>query len=162
MRVKALLRVSIAASAVILGAGPAFAASIRDFDINKAPGWADALAICDVTRFLQTDPDLNIEILISKVPDVANGELRRPYYIPPTHFYSKVMRETFDSVEKTGQVTIAAYTDARYRYARLMLDAYRRATPSDRAFLDDQMKLCYALAVSTQRQNPGAKPAASQ
>lgn len=147
------MRWSIAALfAAAVMAVPSTAAGLRDFDVRNAETWNDALAICDVTNFLLTRPDLGAEVIVASNPEASNGALHRPYYIPPSSFYSAVMKDTFSAVAKAGQANANAYKEARYRYGRAMIDAYRGATPSDLAFLADQMRLCYALAVNTRRQ----------
>lgn len=159
MRLKVLLGGSVFAAAMLLGMAPASAQAMRVYDVNNVQSWAEALAICDVTKFLLSSPDLSAEVIISSAPDVSAGHLRRPYYIPPNLFYSKVMRLTFETVHKAGLVNDAAYSAARLRYARTMLDAYSRMSLDDRDFLEEQMKTCYALAASTRRPAPGKKKA---
>lgn len=141
----------------LLGANPASAQAMKSFDINSAQSWNDALAICDVTSFLLTKPDLTVEVIVTPAPDATAGELRRPYFIPVSSFYSKVMKDTFEKVAKAGQATEAGYKNARYRYARAMLSAYPRASMADMAFLADQMRLCYALAANTRKQVHSSK-----
>lgn len=157
MNVKSLFGGSVFAAAMLLGMMPASAQAMRTYDVNNVQSWADALAICDVTKFLLSDPDLSAEVIISSAPDVSAGHLRRPYFLPPNLFYSKVMRLTYESVQKAGQVNDAAYSEARLRYARTMLDTYSRMTQEDRDFLEEQMKTCYALAASTRRPVAGKK-----
>ena len=149
MRAGFLLHISIVTLAMISWAVPASAESMKDFDVQKAQTWADALAICDVTKFLTTDPKLESEVIISSMPSHSQVALHRPYFIPPSSFYSDVMQETFERVRKAGLVTMNAYGAARLRYAKLMLRDYAFADATDQAFLADQMRLCYALAVDT-------------
>lgn len=156
MRASFLLPLSIA----LLTAVPASAGSIRDYDVQKAETWADALAICDVTRFLMTKPKLESDVIIAS--GNSHVPLYKPYFMPPSGFFSEAMEATFERVRKAGQATPKAYSDARLRYARLMLSAYTDASLADQAFLDDQMKTCYALAVDTsgraQTAKGGTKP----
>jgi hypothetical protein len=140
----------------VVAALPASAGALRDFDVSKAETWNDALAICDVTNFLMSKPDLGAQSIVATNPQVSNGVLHGPYYLPPSSFYSKAMKETFDTVARAGQATPAAYKEARYRYGHAMLEAYRGANPGDLAFLSDQMRLCYALAVNLRQQVRGA------
>lgn len=142
MSVKCLL--PVLALAAMVGV-PASASSLADYDVQKADTWADALAICDVTKFLLTDPNLSSEVILAPVPGGAPVALYRPLFLPPSNFYSDKMRDTFERAQKSGQVTIDAYGAARNRYARLMLTAYR-GTKADHDYLADRMNLCYALA----------------
>jgi hypothetical protein len=127
-------------------AAPASAASLSDYDVQKVDSWADALAICDITKFLLSEPNLESEVIIASVPGGASVALRRPLFLPPSGFYSDVMRETFERAQASGQVTGAAYSASRNRYALLMLSAYH-GTKADQGYLSDRMRLCYALAV---------------
>lgn len=148
MRTKTLLLTSVIALVIGFGVVPASASGLTDYDVQKAETWADALAICDVTKFLLSDPKLDSEVIIAPVPGGSEVALRRPLFLPPTNFYSEVMKEMYERVLKAGQVTPDAYGKARLRYARLMLPAYH-GTTADETFLADQMKLCYALAADT-------------
>jgi hypothetical protein len=149
MRVKTLLQISIVSLAAMIWSVPASADAMKDFDVQKVDSWADALAICDTTRFLLSDPKLDSNVIISAMPNSSHIALYRPYFIPTSGFYSDAMKETFERVQKANFVTADSYNKARLRYARLMLQAYPYATSADQAFLADQMKTCYALAVDT-------------
>ena len=149
MRVRVLLHISIVTLTAVIGTVPVSADPMTTYDVSKAETWADALAICDVTRFLLSEPNLDAEVIISPMPGNVHVPLYKPYFIPPSSFYSDAMRETFERVQKAGQVNTESYGQARMRYTKLMLPAYRYASGADRAFLADQMKTCYALAVDT-------------
>lgn len=151
-----LLRTTLLAFACIVAGSPAGAMTLRDYDVQKAQSWADALAICDVSIFLNSGPKLDSEVIIAAVPEGASVALRGPLFIPPSSFYSIVMRDTFDRASKSGQVTAEAYAAARYRYAKAMLGVFH-GSPNDLAFLADQTQTCYALAGSARGVKPGAK-----
>ena len=148
MHARSLLKIAMMALAPLAGASPSSAAVLSDYNVQKAETWADALAICDVTKFLLTEPKLDSEVIIAAVPGGAPVALRGPYFIPPSGFYSEVMKETFERVRTAGQVTPEAYNEARTRYTKLMFSAYTNAS-ANQAFLNDQMRVCYALAVDT-------------
>lgn len=151
---KATSLVSILALAAVI-AVPASAASLTDYDVQKADSWADALAICDVSKFLLSEPNLNSEVIIAPVPGGAPVALYRPLFLPPAGFYSDVMRDTYERAKASGQVTAEAYGAARNHYAQLMLSAYH-GTKADLTYLADRMKLCYALAADASgRAKPG-------
>jgi hypothetical protein len=128
---------------------PAQAGHLSDFDLNKLDNWADAVAVCDVTRFLLTDPDLSSDILVVAGRGNSVTTLTKPLYVPPTNFFSEVMRETFENLRKAGQVTTDGYATARLRYARRMISVYRSATLGEKHALTEQMELCYHLAART-------------
>lgn len=127
---------------------PSSAASLADYNVEKADTWADALAICDVTKFLLTEPNLNSEAIIAPVPGGSSVALYRPLYIPPSGFFSDAIRDTFEMAKKSGQVTLESYSEARKRYAQLMLAAYHGSL-GEQTYLADRMRLCYALAADT-------------
>ncbi|HUO98755.1 MAG TPA: hypothetical protein VMU01_08800 [Rhizomicrobium sp.] len=149
MSVKAILHTSIMVLAALTGTVPTFAAKMTDYDVTKADTWADALAICDVTRFLLSDPKLESDVIIAAAPNDPHVALYKPYFIPPSGFYSDVMKQVYERVLKAGLVTSDAYSKARLHYAQVMFDAYSHDSMADKAFLAEQMKTCYALAVDT-------------
>lgn len=132
--------------AAMLVSSPATAARITDFDLNKLDNWSDAIAVCDVGRFLLTEPDLNADVISIAGHDNTRVMLYRPLYTPPNNFFSEAMRETFERVHKAGLVTPDSYGKSRLHYAQAMINAYRGATLADKRWLMDQMDLCYHLA----------------
>jgi hypothetical protein len=147
MRVARYVSALIAAAA--LSAVPAGAEKLSDYQLDKLNGWAEAIAVCDVTRFLLTDPDIGADAILVAGRDNTFTTLYKPLYMPPNAFFSEVMHEAFDKVEKAGQVTSDAYGRARIHYAGPMLSAWRSATLAEKRALADQMDLCYHLAART-------------
>jgi hypothetical protein len=146
MRITAKLGACAAVLAAMLGTTPAQAGKLTDFDLNKLDNWSDALAVCDVTRFLLTDPDVNADVVLVSGRDNTRVVLYRPLFAPPTNFFSDAMREAFENVRKAGFVTSESYGKARIHYAGLMINSYRGASLADKRYLLDQMELCYHLA----------------
>jgi hypothetical protein len=146
MRAAARFIASAFALSMQLGLSPAAAGHMTDFDLDKLGNWADAIAVCDVTRFLLTDPDTRADAIV--IPGRGNTRvaLYKPLYQPPANFFSDVMRQTFEHVQKSGLVTLDAYSQARVRYAGLMIAAYSGATLAEKHYMSDQMELCYRLA----------------
>jgi hypothetical protein len=147
MRTTARLFASALALTAFTSLSPAAAGHMTDFDLNKLDNWADAIAVCDVTRFLLTDPDTNADAILVTGQDNTHTALYRPLFQPPNNFFSRVMRETFERVEKAGFVTRDSYARARVHYAGLMISAYSSATQTEKRYMADQMELCYHLAV---------------
>jgi hypothetical protein len=143
-----VLLASLLLAAAVLSC-PARASLLADFELGKLDNWADAVAVCDVTRFLLIDPDLNADTLVVAGRGNSVTALAKPLYMPPTNFFSEVMRETFENLRKAGQITPDGYNRARLLYASRMIDAYRSATLSEKHVLADQMELCYHLAART-------------
>lgn len=135
-----------AVAALLLAASPAAAGRLTDYDLNKLDNWSDAIAVCDVTRFLLTDPDVSADAILVAGRDNTRIILYRPLYAPPTSFFSDVMRETFDRVKKGGFVTLESYSKSRLHYAREMIAAYSSVTMAEKRYMADQMELCYQLA----------------
>jgi hypothetical protein len=146
MRAAAKIRACAAVIAVMVGTSPALAGRLTDFDLNKLDNWSDALAVCDITRFLLTEPDVNADAILVSGHDNTRVVLYRPLYAPPTNFFSDAMREAFDNVRKAGFVTPGSYGKSRIHYSGLMISAYRSATLAEKRYLADQMDLCYHLA----------------
>lgn len=134
------------ALSMLLGLSPAAAARMTDFDLAKLDNWADAIAVCDVTRFLLTEPDTSADAIVLPGRNNTRVALYKPLYQPPTNFFSDVMRLTFERVQKSGFVTLDAYSQARTRYAGLMINAYSSASLAEKHHMSDQMELCYRLA----------------
>lgn len=146
MQIAAKLSCCALALGAMLVSSPAAAARMTDFDLNKLDNWSDAIAVCDITRFLLTDPDLNADAILVAGRDNTRVVLYRPLYAPPTNFFSEMMRATFEKVRKAGFVTLDSYSRSRLHYAQAMISAYRGATMADKRWLMDQMELCYHLA----------------
>lgn len=131
----------------LLAVSPAAAGHMTDFDLNKLDNWSDAIAVCDVTRFLLTDPDTSADAILVSGRGNSHVALYKPLFAPPTNFFSEVMRQTFDRVQKAGLVTTDSYSRSRLHFASQMISAYAGATLADKRYMADQMDLCYHLAV---------------
>ena len=138
--------VCAAVCAMSLTFTPAVAGRLADFQLEKLNDWSEALAVCDVTRFLLTDPDVRADVILVAGHDNSHTALYKPLYIPPNSFFSEVIHEAYENVRKAGHITPTAYSRARIHYAAQMLDAYRSASPAEKYTLMDQMDLCYHLA----------------
>lgn len=130
----------------LLTVSPAAAGHMTDFDLNKLDNWSDAIAVCDVTRFLLTDPDTSADAILVSGRDNTHIALYKPLFAPPTNFFSEVMRQTFNRVQKAGFVTADSYGRSRLHFATQMIRAYAGATLAEKRYMADQMELCYHLA----------------
>lgn len=146
MRAMAKLFGSVAVLTALVASAPAYAGRMTDYDLNKLDNWSDAIAVCDVTRFLLTEPDISADVILVAGRDNTRVVLYRPLYAPPTNFFSDVMRETFERVSKAGLTTLDAYAHARLRFAREMIASYGSVTMAEKRYMADQMELCYHLA----------------
>lgn len=147
------LRRVAAAVAFILIASQARAGTppplLAPLDVNKAQGWAEALAACDITRFLLTDPAVTANNIIS-----PSGLLYPPLFIPPNLFYAPSMMEAFETLRARGEVQRKDVADARLRLANAVVPKFHKGDAVEKAFLADQMKLCNVLTDGVEGQKP--------
>jgi hypothetical protein len=136
-----------AALAAVLVAAPGSAAEpsrLAALDINKAKGWADALAACDMTRFLLSAPNLEADTIIA--PGGGAGRiLYKPLFLPPNLFYTPSLLEAFERLQTADEVKRDDVVKARYGFASAIIPKFHGASDADKAFLADQMKLCNVL-----------------
>lgn len=133
------------AALVLTGAAHAEAPPLLALlDVNKAQGWGEALAACDITRFLLTDPDVTANTIIAP-GDGALRILYPPLYTPPSLFYAPSLLEAFETLRARGEVDRKSVADARFRLASAIVPKFRRGDTADKLFLSDQMKLCNVL-----------------
>jgi hypothetical protein len=146
MRLRQTL-IAAVALATALVAAPSLAAeptTLKALDINRLENWADALAACDMTSFLMSDPDLEAGTIIA--PGVGSGSiLYRPLYLPPNLFYAPSLLQAFEVLQAKGEVDRKSVGDARYKFASAIIPKFHKASEADKAFLVDQMKLCNVL-----------------
>jgi hypothetical protein len=119
-------------------------ALLAPLDVNKAQNWGEALAACDVTRFLLSEPDVTANTIIAP-GDGAMRILYPPLYMPPNLFYAPSLAEAFETLRGRGEVDRKAVADARFRFARAIVPKFRKGDAVEKAFLADQMKLCNVL-----------------
>ena len=95
-RLLALLAVFAAAPAAAEPRQP-----LAAFDVSQAPGWAEALAICDLTRFLVLETDLDADVILT--PDDRTGWLRPlygPRFIPPNLIFDGAVKAAYHRLER--------------------------------------------------------------
>jgi hypothetical protein len=114
---------------------------LGSLDVNKAQGWHDALAACDMTRFFLSNPDLEAGTIIAP----GGGILYKPLFIPEKTLYTPSLNDALNTLEKAGQVKRADVVNARYRFASTLIPQFHKASEVDKDFLKDQMKLCNVL-----------------
>jgi hypothetical protein len=143
-----------AASVAVLLAAPGQAAEpsmLNSLDINKAQGWADALAACDMTRFFLSSPDLEAGTIIAP----GGGILYKPLFIPEKTLYTPSLNDALDTLMTVGQVKRADVVKARYAFASTLIPKFHRAGEVDKDFLKDQMKLCNILTDDVKKRYGG-------
>jgi hypothetical protein len=157
-----LRRAFAAAIAALTVAGSAHAASppapalLAPLDVDKARSWGEALAACDVTRFLLSDPDVTASTIIA--PGAGSPRiLYPPLYIPPNLFYAPSLQEAFETLRARGEVDRKSVADARYRLAVAIVPSFHKGDTVEKTFLADQMKLCNVLTDGVAAQKGVAK-----
>ncbi len=119
-------------------------ALLAPLDVNKAQGWGDALAACDLTLFLLSDPDVTASTIIA--PGAGSPRfLYPPLYTPPNLFYAPSILEAFHTLEARKEVDRKSVVDARYRLAVAIVPRFHKGDTVEKTFLADQMKLCNVL-----------------
>lgn len=139
-------RLILALAAVGALAGPAAAIprqALTDFDVTRITGLADQLAVCDLTAWLMTEPNVEADVIyVSDRADTRLWPLRYPYYRPLNVMVDEDLRNTFHSLESRGVLRRQEVAKARTRYDRDMIESYRRSTMTERVFLHDQRRTC--------------------
>jgi hypothetical protein len=145
---------AVAAFAALAVAAPSHAAEPSIFaslDINKAKGWGDALAACDMTRFFLSNPDLEAGTIIAP----GGGILYKPLFIPTKLLYTPSLMDAFDTLELVGQVKREEVVKARFDFASALIPQFHKAGEVDKTFLRDQMKLCNVLTDDVKKRYGG-------
>lgn len=145
---------AVASFAALAVAAPSHAAEPSIFaslDINKAKGWGDALAACDMTRFFLSNPDLEAGTIIAP----GGGILYKPLFIPTKLLYTPSLMDAFDTLELVGQVKREEVVKARFDFASALIPQFHKAGEVDKAFLRDQMKLCNVLTDDVKKRYGG-------
>lgn len=122
--------------------------------LDKARNWAEALAACDITRFLLTDPDVTSNTTIIAPGEGSLRILYPPLYVPPNLFYAPSMLQAFETLQARGEVDRKSVAVARFRLASDVLPNFRRGDTVEKTFLTDQMKLCNVLTDGVAAEKP--------
>lgn len=128
-------------------AAPATAAPPRrplsDFDVRQVHDLPGQLALCDLTAFLVTGPNLHSDVIIGPARGGATPRvMRQPYYRPLTGLFDEDLDDAMRRMETRRQVTRHDVAVARTRYDVEMLRSYEFGSLQQRAFLDEQAKRC--------------------
>lgn len=116
---------------------------LSDFDVRKVHGLADQLALCDLTAFLNTGPNLQADVVVAPRHGGGNARvMRNPYYRPLTGLFDEDLDDALRVMEARHQLTRHAVAVARTHYDVEMLRSYDRASQAERTFLSDQTKVC--------------------
>jgi hypothetical protein len=134
------------AAGLIAPAAAAPRQPLTDYDVSRIQGLPDQLAVCDLTAFLATEPDVNADVIYVADPlDHQRWPLRWPYFRPLNVMVDEDLRMAFRELEARGALKRSDVVQARTRYDVGMVESYRRATLPERAFLQDQRRVCNAI-----------------
>jgi hypothetical protein len=152
------LRAAIAAAlAALVLAGTAHAEAppsplLAPLDVNKAQSWGEALAACDMTRFLLSDPGRDGQ---------HHHRARRRRAADPLSAALYPDGPVLCPVPGRGVRDVAGARRGRsqergrrpLRFASTIVPKFRKGDTVEKAFLTDQMKLCNVLTdgVAAQR-----------
>lgn len=141
-----LSRAFLAGLIAVLLTGAASRPEWARFEVAAAQGWPDALALCDLTRFLLEHRELEADVILSR--DHNTGQfvpLYGPRFMPPNLLYDGDLRRAFFQLQSAGETDRRSVGEARFRLDRDMLRAFRRRNSEQRRFLEDQAETCSAL-----------------
>ena len=142
--------------AVVTGLAVAGASAPLDrFKLERAGGWAESLAVCDLTRFLLEQRELDADVILAR--DDRTGQFRAlygPRFLPPNLLYDADLRRAFFRLEGAGEVSRRSVGEARFQLDRPMLRAFRRMRSEDRLFLEAQSERCSALLAEVRTRYP--------
>jgi hypothetical protein len=144
---RSVVRLALALSAGAVLATATQAASrepLTKFAIAPERGAADTLALCDLTAFLETDPNLDADTIVAP-DDRGRGfrqPMRHPWFRPPDLVFDNKVRRAVQRLEGAGLIRREAIANARASYDAQMLDSWRYSTPAERRFLDAQLNRC--------------------
>ena len=127
----------------------------QPFELQQAQGWAQALALCDLTRFLLIRPDLNADVILAR--DDPGGWLKPMYgprFLPPAIFFDGRVRRAASRLEKAGELERRDFAEARASYDRPMMQALGRNTAVDQRFLETQADVCSVLEDDIRKRYP--------
>lgn len=150
-----IARAFSAVAAAVLLAGAAPQETLSRFDISRAEGWSEALALCDLTEFLLTDPALSADVILAR--DDGTGQFRPlygPRFIPPNLLYDGDVKRAYYRLRRAGEVDARSVGEARSAVDRAMLRAFRRYSSTERRFLEKQAETCDGLLTDVRTRYP--------
>ena len=146
-----LKAMKIAAAAVLAvgltGAAQA-APELSSFDVHSADGWAQKLALCDTTAFLNSHPDLNSNIMFVRRDDARRFDmLLPPDFVGGGQWYEDGYERLYHHLRQDKKVSADEMLQAQNTVGRDFVEAYRASGGRlNRHFLNAQDTYCRAMA----------------
>lgn len=147
---KVLTTIAVAAAAVC-GAVSAQAQGVANnydlsrFDVRQTQDLPAQFAICDATRFLRTDPDLDADLVYVRRDDGRLDLLLPPYFVGGPEWYDEDLERAYRRLRQRGQISFEAVREARHAIGRDMVKAFDHVSGDERRFLDAQSRACDSL-----------------
>jgi hypothetical protein len=146
---KAFAIAAAAALAVCGGAAAAqgFGASsgtadLARFDARAGDDLARKFAICDATRFLANNPELDADKVLVRRRDGRLDLLLPPYFVGGPQWYDEDIERAYRRMKTAGQVDYESVRAARRDVGRDMVKSFDRVNGSERVFLREQSRFC--------------------
>ena len=136
-----------AASAQAPGAGSAYApVDVARFDARLGDDPARTLALCDATRFLETDPDLDADrVYVQRWSGKRFDLLLPPDFVTGPEWYDEDLERAYRRLRQQGSVSPEQMRAARSVLGREMVRAFENPTGTQRRFLRDQSRFCESV-----------------
>jgi hypothetical protein len=141
----AALSVTGAAAAQSPGYGSSFGSGFdyARFDARLGDDPARKLALCDATRFLVTDPDLDADrIYVQRDSQRRFDLLLPPDFVTGPHWYDEDLERAYRRLRRDGAVSYDQVRAARSVLGRDMVRAFETPTGEQRSFLRQQSRFC--------------------
>lgn len=146
-------RIALAALAALAAAGAAAAQApapgygaapveFGRFDAQATGDVAAKLAICDATRFLRTDPDLEADKVLVRRDNGQLDLLLPPYFVDSFEWYDEDLERAYRRLRGQGAVSSDQVRAAKSAIGRDMVKTFDRVNGGERAFLRAQSRYC--------------------
>jgi hypothetical protein len=141
---KSTLRSAFAGALASVAAASAAVAAPLNLDMAQARSPAEKLVICDISKFLESDPNLRADVIYVRHESKGRFEpLLGPRFISAGNWYDEDYERAYRRLRYQGRASLAEVLDAQRLYGRQIQDT-RRVGLSDRTFLRAQNRACRA------------------
>lgn len=125
------------------GAAPYGQTDLARFDARLGDDPARKLALCDATRFLVTDPDLDADrVYVNRQSERRFDVLLPPDFVAGPEWYDEDLERAYRRLRNQGVVSAEQMRAARGVLGREMVRSFDQATGPERRFLRDQSRYC--------------------
>jgi hypothetical protein len=142
-----------AGAAALCVAAPAAAQPVAPgaFAASEAGTLAEQLVLCDLSRYFQSDPNTDANVIYVR-RDIDRFEARIPPYVSwGGSFYDEDLERAYRRYRSAGALTLDQVSEAQRRYTRAMTRTFERGTLRDRNLLRAQGDFCEGLVRNAPR-----------